>query len=314
MDTKANDLIAAEMNRIQGELDAARRRYLNMLIHRVPGGPLEVQKVTQSTLDIVGYACIFDTPGLDGGRFDRDTSLRMPGQPEEQGLFAVPHPGIYWDHGFDEVIQHTRLGETQEATPDAKGVWIRATLDRAKEYMEWIEELLQSTEIQLGLSGGSTVHLNKWVGETRVDWPVVEISITPTPAQPLTLGVKVLQSLKPGAVDLIGRLESRNRDLVPSAVLESAASQDAADESAEQTGEDTGADSTGEEQKQQQQESTQSVETQTGEPATEEAAAPEVQAPEGSAPAAHDIRVLANLLALERERTALAQLQMEMNR
>ena len=308
--TDANALISAEMDRLQKELDAAKQRYLNLLVRRVPGGELTIQNINNSTIEVAGYGVVFDVPGLDGGRFDKDTSLRFPGQPETQGLFALPNPGVYWDHGFDEIVQLSRLGEVQEGKPDQKGVWIRAILDRSAEYMEWIEELLQNTDVKLGWSGGSTAHLNRWISDTREVWPAVEFSITPTPAQPLTLGVHIVQSLKPDAVGLLDRLASRSSNPVASAALESAASQDAADESAEQTSGEAKSDEVLNEPLQDDG-VTQSAE---GESSASEESAESDSSEERPNPAAHELRALANLLALERERQALAHLKMEIER
>ena len=182
------------------------------------GGSLQIVDNTDSAVLVEGYGMRFDSVGFDGARFDPQTSLRMPGQPADSGMFAVPNPGVYWDHGFDEIVQLTRLGEVQgDATRvDERGVWLRAMLDRSAEYTDWVLELAEGgtadvqSAIPLGWSGGSTFHLNRYIGNTRDIWPVVEFSITPTPANSGTLGVSfATQGAGKGAAGMYQRWYNR---------------------------------------------------------------------------------------------------------
>jgi HK97 family phage major capsid protein len=47
----------------------------------------------------------------------------------------------------------------------------------------------------LGWSSGSVGHLTRRSGKSITQWPIVELSLTPTPAEPRTLGVELIKSL-----------------------------------------------------------------------------------------------------------------------
>ena len=198
-----------ELEQLRAELQAARKQLLQAYATR-PGGRASIVQQTDEHVQIGGYGIIFDVPGLEGTRFDRNTSLKLPGQ-QGEGLFAVEPTPVYWDHGFDEVIEITNFGAPGviEQNVDEKGIWIRAQLDRSQDYMDWVLELMEDEDFILGLSAGSTSHLNAWIEWTRVVWPVIEMSMTPTPAQPRTLGVEVMQSLSPDTRGLLDRYTVR---------------------------------------------------------------------------------------------------------
>ena len=189
-------------------------RLLNAKGRTLPPGPkLEYQYVSDSVMEVAGYGVIYSDYGLDGAKFEEQTSLKLPGQTGE-GLFAVQNPPVYFDHGFDEILGHQNFGFVNEAMPDEKGLWIKAMLDRHAMYMDYVEPLLVASA--LGWSGGSTWHLNTYIGDTRLQWPVIEFSLTPTPAQPKTLGVELVQTLTPkqDSLALLQRWEKRQGVLV----------------------------------------------------------------------------------------------------
>jgi len=92
-------------------------------------------------------------------------------------------PGLY-AHGFDEALGLSVIGREIKSWKDAKGVWLRAQIDKAHEYAAEIKQLLD--EGLISLSSGAVDHLvkiNAKSGEIQV-WPWVEWSLVPNPAHP----------------------------------------------------------------------------------------------------------------------------------
>jgi HK97 family phage major capsid protein len=73
------------------------------------------------------------------------------------------------------------------------GVWVEAQIDLSKKYAREVLKLIE--EGLLGWSSGSVPHLVEKLQSWLKRWPVVEFSLTPTPAEPRTLGVEQLKKL-----------------------------------------------------------------------------------------------------------------------
>jgi len=90
---------------------------------------------------------------------------------------------LLFQHGLDPNLDTSVVGRIKVALRD-KGLWMRAQLDKAHDYYEEIATLVD--EAALGLSSGSMPHLVKVdakTGEIK-SWPLIEGSLTPTPANP----------------------------------------------------------------------------------------------------------------------------------
>ena len=109
-------------------------------------------------------------------------------------LDLVPVKGIFYDHGRREDIEHV-IGKSINEILREAGVWVEAELERHKEYVEEMVELIE--EKALGWSSqaiGSLIRYdNDW--KTILRWPIVEYSLTVTPAEPRTLGVERIKSI-----------------------------------------------------------------------------------------------------------------------
>lgn len=100
---------------------------------------------------------------------------------------------IYFNHGFDPLVKHNRIG-TAIVKRDDVGLWVEAQLDARSEYASAVMDLISKQA--LGFSSGAVGHLvrRESVGKSKsvahiTHWPVGEISITPCPAEPRTLAV-----------------------------------------------------------------------------------------------------------------------------
>ena len=129
-----------------------------------------------------GWGVLFGGEDLVGEHFDPDTDF---------ALDMVPRKSVYYDHALDEV-KHP-LGVVVKNTIEDLGIWVEAQLDRSKVYVEEVLKLIE--EGVLGWSSGSVGHLIQAEGKAIKRWPIVEFSLTPTPAEPRTLGVERLKIL-----------------------------------------------------------------------------------------------------------------------
>ena len=105
----------------------------------------------------------------------------------------MPAKPILYDHGLNVKLAATFLGKSTKTEADDDGLWIEAELDRHGAYMEQVRHLLDAGV--LGWSSGSVGHLVRRENGLIKSWPIVEFSLTPTPAEPRTLGVNVLKAL-----------------------------------------------------------------------------------------------------------------------
>jgi phage head maturation protease len=147
---------------------------------------IEIKQETEGGLVIAGYGVVFGGRDLEGDTFTSDTDFRLRG---------FPNP-VHYQHGFDEAIGTREIGETVRKTLDDKGMWVEAQLALSEEYLEDIKELIEKGV--LGWSSGSVPHIVERKGGLIKTWPVYEFSLTPTPAEPRTLGVSVQPAVEGG--------------------------------------------------------------------------------------------------------------------
>ncbi len=146
---------------------------------------VKILKQTSDKILVGGYGVIFGGEDLVGDTFTKDTDLMLD---------LVPVKGIFYDHGQREDIEHV-IGKSVNEILREAGVWVEAELERHKEYVEEMTELID--EKALGWSSqalGSLVRYDDdW--KTILRWPIVEYSLTVTPAEPRTLGVDRIKSI-----------------------------------------------------------------------------------------------------------------------
>lgn len=111
------------------------------------------------------------------------------------GGVALP---VLFHHGQDKAIDADVIGRFTKTEDDAQGRWLEAQLDKAHAYYQQVAELIRRGGA--GLSSGAVSHLVQRTKEGYIKrWPIVEGSITPTPANPLA----VIEGIK--AIELLGR-------------------------------------------------------------------------------------------------------------
>ena len=149
----------------------------------MPDYSVKIIEQDGDTVTIGGYGVIFGGKDLEGETFNQDTDF----MPE-----LVPTKLVMYDHGMQADVKHF-LGKTIKEQKDETGVWVEAQLDRHQAYVKEILSLIEQKII--GWSTGSVSHLIKRAGGMIQRWPVVEYSLTPTPAEPRTLGVERIKAL-----------------------------------------------------------------------------------------------------------------------
>lgn len=143
-------------------------------------------KATPDTMRVGGYGIVWGGKDLYKTYFTRKTNFW-------DGKFG-DRPVALYDHGLNPQSQKTVLGHVDVQRDDDIGRWIEMELDAHNQYVAAVGELVKQGA--LGLSSGSIAHLVEIEqdGEIR-SWPIVEFSMTATPAEPRTLGVQELRSL-----------------------------------------------------------------------------------------------------------------------
>ena len=138
-------------------------------------------KFAEGTDNIIeGLAIPFGGPfagkDLDGEDFGPDTDLALEWFPEEG------RPVIY-HHGLDEGMKTALVGRQIAREVQDAGHWVKVQLDKRNRYFEHIAQLVRDGK--LAFSSGSLSHLVQAEKNGHIKaWPWVELSLTPTPANP----------------------------------------------------------------------------------------------------------------------------------
>jgi hypothetical protein len=145
---------------------------------------------TDDVLRVGGWGIVFGGRDLQGDTFTPEVEIGLDWWPAAQ-------PPVFYEHGRHAVIGPTKLGNVRRIEKRDVGYWVEAELDRHQRYVRDIEVLIDACA--LGWSSGAVAHLVERDGGVIRRWPVYEFSLTPTPAEPRTLGVQALKSLADAA-------------------------------------------------------------------------------------------------------------------
>lgn len=100
---------------------------------------------------------------------------------------------VLYHHGLDETCGTDPVGVIDTLKADDQGVWCEAQLAKHHHYLNALRLLIEGGA--LGWSSGSLPHLVRKAVDGRIErWPLVEASLTPTPAQPYSTSVAALKS------------------------------------------------------------------------------------------------------------------------
>ena len=142
-----------------------------------------VKALTETTATVAGYGVIFGGADLEGDTFTKSTNYMLD---------LVPAKPVCYDHTMSAKVSHV-IGTVKSVTADETGLWVEAELKRSEDYVDAVLELINRGVI--GWSSGSVPHLVRREAKSITQWPVIEWSLTPTPAEPRTLGVERIKSV-----------------------------------------------------------------------------------------------------------------------
>jgi HK97 family phage major capsid protein len=134
-------------------------------------------KALGDTGRVGGYLVVWGDvshPDLQGEYFTPETEL---------GLDWYPRRPVLYHHGLDGDLGPAMIGQIEVMQPDHVGVWVEAQLDKRSRWARAVLDLVQRDT--LGWSSGSLPHLVEVAADGHIRrWPIVEGSLTPTPAEP----------------------------------------------------------------------------------------------------------------------------------
>ena len=109
------------------------------------------------------------------------------------GLDWYEQRPVLYHHGLDGALKAAVIGAIDTLRPDDTGLWAEAQLDLHKRYVRAVRRLVDQGV--LSWSSGSLPHLVDVADDGRIKcWPIVEGSLTPTPAEPRQTDVQTLKS------------------------------------------------------------------------------------------------------------------------
>lgn len=130
-----------------------------------------VKMVTPYT--VRGRAVVFGGQDLTGEYFTADTNF---------GTRPIVGAPAYYDHALGGI--KSQIGTVKAWEPTDDGIDVEIELDRRHKYFKEFVELVEAKA--LGISTGTASHLSHRHGPEIKAWPLVEVSLTPTPAEPRT--------------------------------------------------------------------------------------------------------------------------------
>jgi HK97 family phage prohead protease len=155
------------------------------------GTELKILEDSGTVFTVGGYGVVFGGQDITGDRFTDATDFWL------DRITATP-PVLY-QHGQNDTLKRTVVGRVTSTQPDDIGLWVEAQITAAKKYADAIRTLISKGV--LGWSSGSVPHLVQRVKSATAgvaeitSWPIVELSLTPTPAEPRTIGIQELKAL-----------------------------------------------------------------------------------------------------------------------
>lgn len=145
-------------------------------------------------MTVAGYGVRFGGADLTGDQFTSSTDFWI-----DDGRLS-PNPPVLFEHGRDQFMQKTVVGKVTGTRTDSVGLWVEAQLRASKAYMDAIRRLVKA-----GVLGWSSGSAPQFVDRTKsttpgarhdiTSWGVIEMSLTPNPAEPRCLDVNELKSL-----------------------------------------------------------------------------------------------------------------------
>lgn len=149
--------------------------------------PTTVKSLDAAGGRVGGYLVVWGDAArrdLQGEYFTPETDL---------GLEWYLRRPVLYHHGLDGQLKAAVIGEIDTLRADDTGLWAEAQLDTRLRYVQAVQRLIERGI--LSWSSGSLPHLVQVAKDGRITrWPIVEGSLTPSPAEPRRTDVHTLKS------------------------------------------------------------------------------------------------------------------------
>lgn len=100
---------------------------------------------------------------------------------------------VLYHHGLDGEMKAAPIGRITSIKMDSTGIWAEAQLDMYKKHVESVQKLVKQGVLHW--SSGSLSHLVEVAEDGEIKrWPLIEGSMTPTPAEPRNTDIKAIKS------------------------------------------------------------------------------------------------------------------------
>lgn len=166
---------------------------------------LTIKEMNNDSVVIAGYGIVFGGTDLEGDTFTKETDFMFDYTPNKVGL---------WSHNKDKTVKG-KIGNVINYHIDEVGVWFEMQLDRSNKYIGAIKRLVEQGV--LGYSTGAFPQLIERKNGVIKTWPLLEVSVTPNPAEPRTLGINFQKEFE--EVDNL-ILAEQNSEIQPSVTEE----------------------------------------------------------------------------------------------
>jgi tetratricopeptide (TPR) repeat protein/phage head maturation protease len=138
-------------------------------------------------------------------------------QTDLQGQYFTPRTdfALHWyerrpmlyQHGLDGALKTSLIGTIEHLQADDFGIWAEAQLDMHQHYAQAVLALVEQGALHW--SSGSIAHLVQVADDGHITrWPLIEGSLTPTPAEPRLTDVRTLVPQDDGALTYANALKS----------------------------------------------------------------------------------------------------------
>ncbi len=163
---------------------------------------LKIKAVHADSIEIEGYGVVFGGRDLEGDTFTKDTDFMLDLVPVKPITFnhtqdmaeKVPEFLREMVRGLPVIKDAIGFVSNENIKKTDVGLWIEATVQTSKEYLDYVKEAAKRG--LLGLSSSTAPAFMTIDQSSKITrWPIVEIAITPIPAEPRTLGISEIKSL-----------------------------------------------------------------------------------------------------------------------
>ncbi len=148
---------------------------------------LSLKNIDATEGRVGGYLIVWGSPE----RRDLQGEYFTPGT--ELGLDWYDRRPVLYHHGLDGKLKAAVIGVIDTLHEDEVGVWAEAQLDLRQRYVRIVQRLIDKGT--LGWSSGSLPHLVEVSASGQIKrWPIIEGSLTPSPAEPRRTDVRTIKS------------------------------------------------------------------------------------------------------------------------